>query len=144
MEMCKMINFKDYVDEKVVEKRILNESAEMDLTKDVFKKYMQLFESLSDAFSEMNRKENVDGNGNVSDALTKVKLAVDDIKKTLKPMKNSEDKVKFDSSTKKSLGEISNSLVSMKGKIQREIMPSLVSIEKPEIDLSIDDEDELA
>lgn len=139
-----MINFKDYVDEKVVEKRILNESAEMDLTKDVFKKYMQLFESLSDAFSEMNRKENVDGNGNVSDALTKVKLAVDDIKKTLKPMKNSEEKVKFDSSTKKSLGEISNSLVSMKGKIQREIMPSLVSVEAPEINLSVDDEDELA
>lgn len=139
-----MINFKDYVDEKVVEKRILNESAEMDLTKDVFKKYMQLFESLSDAFSEMNRKENVDGNGNVSDALTKVKLAVDDIKKTLKPMKNSEEKVKFDSSTKKSLGEISNSLVSMKGKIQREIMPSLVSVEAPEINLSVEDEDELA
>lgn len=139
-----MINFKDYVDEKVVEKRILNESAEMDLTKDVFKKYMQLFESLSDAFSEMNRKENVDGNGNVSDALTKVKLAVDDIKKTLKPMKNSEEKVKFDSSTKKSLGEISNSLVSMKGKIQREILPSLVSVDAPEINLSVDDEDELA
>ena len=135
-----MLNFQDYIDQKIVENKLLNEAAEVDLTKDIFKKYTQLFEALSDAFSEMNRKENIDGNGNVSDALTKVRLCVDDIKKTLKPMKNSEDKVSL-TAYKKSLGEISSSLVTMKNKIQKEIIPNLISIEEPVEDIPAEDEE---
>lgn len=135
-----MLNFQDYIDQKIVENKLLNEAAEVDLTKDIFKKYMQLLESLSDAFSEMNRKENIDGNGNVSDALTKVRLCVDDIKKTLKPMKNSEDKVSL-TAYKKSLGEISSSLVAMKNKIQKEIIPNLISVEEPVEDIPAEDEE---
>ena len=50
-----MENLLKYLDEKVEEKRLLNEASEIELSKEVFELYSSVFENLSDAGQTFNR-----------------------------------------------------------------------------------------
>lgn len=118
-----MTDFVSYLNEKVDEKRMLNEATETELTKEVFELYSVLFENLSDAFYDMSNKSNVDGNGKVSEDLRKAEVAIVNIKKKLRTITNSKSKEKFESSTNKSIGEIANSLKILKKKVDQDLLP---------------------
>lgn len=118
-----MNDFVSYLNEKVDEKRMLNEATETELTKEVFELYSVLFENLSDAFYDMSNKSNVDGNGKVSEDLRKAEVAIVNIKKKLRTITNSKSKEKFESSTNKSIGEIANSLKILKKKVDQDLLP---------------------
>jgi hypothetical protein len=135
-----MNDFVSYLNEKVDEKRMLNEATETELTKEVFELYSVLFENLSDAFYDMDNKSNVDGNGKVSEDLRKAEVAIVAIKKKLKTITNSKSKEKFESTTTKSIGEIANSLKILKKKVDRDLLP-LFEVE-PEPTFSPDETDE--
>lgn len=128
-----------YIEESVEQKRLLNEASEVDLSKEVFESYMKLFTSLSNAFLMMNNSASIDGDGNVSDQLRKAELAIADVKKKMKVVKNSKDKVTLDSGVKKSLGEITNSLKALKDKIEKSIIPSIAPAIEPVADTTEDD-----
>lgn len=128
-----------YIEESVEQKRLLNEASEVDLSKEVFESYIKLFTSLSNAFLMMNNSASIDGDGNVSDQLRKAELAIADIKKKMKVVKNSKDKVTLDSGVKKSLGEITNSLKVLKDKIEKSIIPSIAPAVEP-VDDTIEDD----
>lgn len=131
-----------YLEEKVDERRILNEASENENVIKVFKLYAKVFENLSDAFSFMNEKENVDGNGKVSGSLRDVEVVIAEIKRILKLHKSGEDKVKFDSDMIKNLGEVKNSLKILKNKIDTRIVPSLDVEPEPEFEPTDDETDE--
>lgn len=141
MEIFKM-DLVQFIEESVEQKRILNEASEVEMTKEVFELYVKVMFSLSNAFLMMNNSSNIDGDGNVSDQLGKTVNALTDIRKKLKPMKNSKNKDTFDTSIKKSLGEITSSLKSIKEKIEKTIVPSIVQ-EPEEPDFSQDDEEDV-
>ena len=79
-----MENLLKYLEEKVEEKRLLNEASEIELSKEVFELYSSVFENLSDAFYDMANKSNVDGNGKVTEDLRKAEVAIQKIKSKLK------------------------------------------------------------
>ncbi len=139
-----MENLLKYLEEKVDERRLLNEASEIELTKDIFDLYAKVFENLSDAFYDMSNKSNVDGNGKVYEDLIKVGKSVNDLKSKLKTVKNSKDKEKFDSSVNKAIGEIGNSLKILKNKVERDLVPVFeVSREEFVPDEEVSDEEEI-
>ena len=129
------MDFVQFIEESVEQKRLLNEASEIEVTKEIFELYVKVMFSLSNAFLMMNNSSNIDGDGNVVDQLRKTGNALADIQKKLKPMKNSKDKETFDSGLKKSLGEITSSLKSIKEKIEKSIIPSIV-VEPEETDFT--------
>ena len=134
-----MNDFISYLNEKVDEKRMLNEATEMELTKEVFELYSVLFENLSDAFYTMSNKSNVDGNGKVVDDLIVAYKTIDSIKKKLKTITNSKSKEKFEASTNQACGLIGNSLKILKKKVDQDLLP-IFSVE-PEPTFSPDETD---
>lgn len=131
-----------FIEESVEQKRLLNEANEVEVTKEIFELYVKVMFSLSNAFLMMNNSSNIDGDGNVVDQLRKTGNALADIQKKLKPMKNSKDKETFDSGLKKSLGEITSSLKSIKEKIEKSIIPNII-VEPEEPVFSQDDEEDV-
>lgn len=125
------MNLVELIEQEQENKRLLLEASETDITKEIFELYATVFDNLSDAFNDSSNKANVDGNGKVSEDLRKVEVAVTAIKKKLKTVSNSKDKIKFDGSVKKVLGEIANSLGKIKERIDRDILPNFES--EPEI-----------
>jgi hypothetical protein len=135
-----MENLLKYLDEKVEEKRLLNEASEIELSKEVFELYSSVFENLSDAFYDMANKSNVDGNGKVTEDLRKAEVAIQKIKAKLKTISASKNKEKLDSTIKKAVGEIGNSLKILKDKVDRDLVPSFEIEPEPELNPDVEDE----
>ena len=135
-----MENLLKYLEEKVEEKRSLNEASEIELSKEVFELYSSVFENLSDAFYDMANKSNVDGNGKVTEDLRKAEVAIQKIKAKLKTISASKNKEKLDSTIKKAVGEIGNSLKILKDKVDRDLVPSFEIEPEPELNPDVEDE----
>jgi len=136
-----MENLLKYLDEKVEEKRLLNEASEIELSKEVFESYSSMFGKMSDIFFYMSNKSNVTGDGDVNQKLRDIEKLCSVIKAKLKTISASKNKEKMDSTIKKSVGEIGNSLKILKDKVDRDLVPSF-EIE-PELELNPDVEDEI-
>lgn len=136
-----MENLLKYLDEKVEEKRLLNEASEIELSKEVFESYSSMFGKMSDIFFYMSNKSNVTGDGDVNQKLRDIEKLCSVIKAKLKTISASKNKEKMDSTIKKAVGEIGNSLKILKDKVDRDLVPSF-EIE-PEPELNPDAEDEI-
>lgn len=136
-----MENLLKYLEEKVEEKRLLNEASEIELSKEVFEAYSSMFGKMSDIFFYMSNKSNVTGDGDVNQKLRDIEKLCNTIKAKLRTISSSKNKEKLDSSIKKAVGEIGNSLKILKDKVDRDLVPSF-EIE-PEPELNPDAEDEI-
>lgn len=136
-----MENLLKYLEEKVEEKRLLNEASEIELSKEVFESYSSMFGKMSDIFFYMSNKSNVTGDGDVNQKLRDIEKLCNTIKAKLRTISSSKNKEKLDSSIKKAVGEIGNSLKILKDKVDRDLVPSF-EIE-PEPELNPDAEDEI-
>lgn len=135
-----MENLLKYLEEKVEEKRLLNEASEIELSKEVFESYSSMFGKMSDIFFYMSNKSNVTGDGDVNQKLRDIEKLCNTIKAKLKTISASKNKEKLDSSIKKAVGEIGNSLKILKDKVDRDLVPSFEIEPEPELNPDVEDE----
>lgn len=135
-----MENLLKYLDEKVEEKRLLNEASEIELSKEVFESYSSMFGKMSDIFFYMSNKSNVTGDGDVNQKLRDIEKICSVIKAKLKTISASKNKEKMDSTIKKAVGEIGNSLKILKEKVDRDLVPSFEIEPEPELNPDVEDE----
>lgn len=135
-----MENLLKYLDEKVEEKRLLNEASEIELSKEVFESYSSMFGKMSDIFFYMSNKSNVTGDGDVNQKLRDIEKLCSVIKAKLKTISASKNKEKMDSTIKKAVGEIGNSLKILKEKVDRDLVPSFEIEPEPELNPDVEDE----
>lgn len=135
-----MENLLKYLDEKVEEKRLLNEASEIELSKEVFESYSSMFGKMSDIFFYMSNKSNVTGDGDVNQKLRDIEKLCSVIKAKLKTISASKNKEKMDSTIKKAVGEIGNSLKILKDKVDRDLVPSFEIEPEPELNPDVEDE----
>lgn len=126
------MDFLQLVENTIEQKRLLIESTEFEISKEIFELYQILFENLSDAMFDTSNKANLDGNGKVSEDLRKAEVAIQDIKKKLKTVSNSKTKEKLDPKIKKTIGEIGNSLKAISGRFENDILPNFQEAPKEE------------
>lgn len=135
-----MENLLKYLEEKVEEKRSLNEASEIELSKEVFELYSSMFGKMSDIFFYMSNKSNVTGDGDVNQKLRDIEKICSVIKAKLRTISASKNKEKLDSTIKKAVGEIGNSLKILKEKVDRDLVPSFEIEPEPELNPDVEDE----
>lgn len=130
-----------HIEKKLEEKKYLTEATQIDVTKEALTSLASAFDSLSDAFSMMSKKGNVDGGGVISDFLRKAELSIVKAKDRVKASAKFKGEEKFDGNQKKAIGEMATSLEGMSRKMKTvvdsfgvEAVEPVQPIEEPVID----------
>lgn len=132
------MDFTQFIDKTIEEDKLLSESTALEVTKKAFIELANVSRRLSESFSIMAKYGNTDGDGDIPEVLRKAEVAIQNAKNTIKTIKRSDDKIEFDSSVKKVLGEIGSSLQKVQARITKEIIPA-ISL-SPEEDVTNDEE----
>ena len=104
------MKFEDYIESELAHKEVLEEASQIENIQSAYTSLFSVFDSLSDAFAMMARKGSVDGGGEVPGYLRKAENALVAAKDRIKSSMKYKSEDKFDPMTKKTLGEIGNSL----------------------------------